>query len=126
MKCFCEPVACNLHKSTALWGAPVRIREGKMRMKPYRTLEELPQSLRNELPENAQRMYLAVYQRVWETAGMGGGRSDGERAATAHDAAILEVQRRFEKDEQGEWVQAPVDDEIDRDKLEGGAPDRKG
>jgi cation transport regulator len=97
-----------------------------MRMKPYRTLEELPQSLRNELPENAQRMYLAVYQRVWETAGMGGGRSDGERAATAHDAAILEVQRRFEKDEQGEWVQAPVDDEIDRDKLEGGAPDRKG
>jgi cation transport regulator len=104
--------------------APVRLREGKMRMKPYRTLEELPQSLRNELPENAQRMYLAVYQRVWETAGMGGGRSDGERAATAHDAAIFEVQRRFEKDEQGEWVQAPVDDEIDRDKLEGGAPDR--
>lgn len=92
-------------------------------MDQYRNLEDLPQSLRNELPELAQRMYLAVYQRVWETTAMGGEESEDKLADTAHEAAMLEVQRRFDRDEQGNWVQAPVGDEIDRDKLEGGAPD---
>jgi cation transport regulator ChaB len=91
-------------------------------MHRYRNLEDLPQALRNELPELAQRLYLAVYQRVWETTSMGGEKSEDELADTAHEAAMLEVQRRFDKDEQGNWVQAPVGDEIDRDKLEGGAP----
>jgi cation transport regulator ChaB len=91
-------------------------------MKPFRTLEELPRSLRSELPENAQRMYLAVYQRVWETTAMGGETSEAALAETAHQAAILEVGQRFEKDEEMKWVQAPVDDAIDRDKLEGGSP----
>jgi len=89
----------------------------------YRSLEDLPQSLRNELPELAQRMYLAVYQRVWETTAMGGEESEDELADTAHQAAMLEVQRRFDRDEQGNWIQAPVGDEIDTDKLEGGTPD---
>ena len=92
-------------------------------MDQYRNLEDLPPSLRNELPELAQRMYLAVYQRVWETTAMGGEESDDELADTAHEAAMLEVQRRFDRDEQGNWLQEPVADEIDTDKLEGGAPD---
>jgi len=92
-------------------------------MKLFRTLEDLPRSLRNELPESAQRMYLAVYQRVWETTAMGGETSGDALAETAHEAATLEVERRFEKNEKGKWVQALVDDEIDRDKLEGGSPD---
>jgi cation transport regulator len=92
-------------------------------MKPYRETEELPKSLRDELPELAQRMYLAVYQRVWETTAMGGETSEDELAETAHQAALLQVERRFEKDERGRWVQAAVDDEIGRDKLEGGTPD---
>lgn len=89
----------------------------------YRTLGDLPQSLRNELPEQAQRMYLAVYQRVWETEAMGGGKSDAELGNTAHEAAMLEVQRRFDRNEQGEWVEAPVGEEIGTGKLEGGTPD---
>lgn len=92
-------------------------------MEEYRTIEDLPRSLRDELPEDAQRMYLAVHQRVWETSAMGGNKSDDELAKTAHEAAMLEVERRFEKDEKGNWAQAPVGDAIDRDKLEGGAPD---
>jgi cation transport regulator len=92
-------------------------------VKPYRKLEDLPQSLRNELPELAQRLYLAVYQRVWETTTMGGETAAQRLADTAHEAAMLEVERRFERDEQGGWVQAPVGDEIDKDKLEGGVPD---
>jgi cation transport regulator ChaB len=92
-------------------------------MEQYKAIEDLPRSLRNALPEDAQRMYLAVYQRVWETSAMGGNKSDEQLADTAHEAAMLEVQRRFEKDEKGNWVQAPIGDDIDRDKLEGGAPD---
>jgi cation transport regulator ChaB len=91
-------------------------------MDRYRNLEDLPQSLRNELPELAQRMYLAVYQRVWETTAMGGEKSEAKLADTAHDAAMLAVQRRFDRDERGNWVQAPVGDEIDTDELEGGTP----
>ena len=90
---------------------------------PYQELDDLPQSLRRKLPENAQRMYLAVYRRVWETTAMSGERADSELDETAHEAAMLEVQRRFEKDDQGNWVQAPVDESIDPDKLEGGVPD---
>lgn len=90
---------------------------------PYRELDDLPQSLRSELPELAQRMYLAVYRRVWETSAMSGETADHALSETAHEAAMLEVQRRFEKDDGGRWVQAPVDEEIDPDKLEGGTPD---
>jgi cation transport regulator len=92
-------------------------------MKPYRSLDELPQSLRNELPDLAQRMYLAVYQRTWETCAMGGETHDDELAETAHDAAMLAVKERFDKDEHGQWQQRPVGDQIDCDKLEGTAPD---
>jgi cation transport regulator len=90
---------------------------------PYLDLDDLPPSLREELPEDAQRMYLAVYRRVWETTAMSGERADPKLDETAHEAAMLEVQRRYEKDDEGRWVQAPVDAAIDTDKLEGGVPD---
>jgi cation transport regulator len=90
---------------------------------PYLELDDLPQSLRNELPEDAQRMYLAIYRRVWEATAMSGERADQELDQTAHEAAMLEVHRRFEKNDEGQWVQAPIDEAIDPDKLRGGVPD---
>lgn len=92
-------------------------------MEEYRNLEDLPQWLRNELPEKAQRMYLAVYQRVWETERMGGRQSQDKLRNTAHQAAMLEVERRFDRDAAGNWVEAPVGEAIDTDKLEDGALD---
>ena len=88
-------------------------------MKQYRKIEELPQALRNELPEAAQHLYLAVYQRTWETCAMGGDTGADDFASTAHEAAMLAVQSQFDKDERGDWHQSPVGDEIDPDKLEG-------
>ena len=90
---------------------------------PYLELDDLPQSLRDELPEDAQQMYLAVYRRVWETTAMSGERADQELDETAHEAAMLEVQRRFKRNEESQWVQAPVDEEIAPDKPRGGVPD---
>lgn len=92
----------------------------------YELLNDLPGSLRRELPDMAQRTYLSTYRRVWEKCRMGGVDDEEELAHTAHDAAMLAVQGHFEKDEQGRWVHAPVANEIDPDKLEGGTPDAPG
>jgi cation transport regulator len=89
----------------------------------YETLDDLPQSLKDELPDLAQRTYLSTYRRVWEKCHMGGVESEDELAHTAHEAAMLAVQSQFEKDEHGRWRQAPVSSAIDPDKIEGRTPD---
>lgn len=91
----------------------------------YETLADLPQSLKQELPELAQRTYLATYRETWSKCHMGGVTGEAELAQKAHDAAMLAVQRQFEKDEHGRWRQAPVGAEVDPDKLEGRAPDHE-
>jgi cation transport regulator ChaB len=91
----------------------------------YETLDDLPRSLRDELPELAQHTYLQTYRRTWNKCRMGGMDDEEELARTAHDAAMLAVQGQFEKDEQGRWVHGPVAAEIHPDKLEGGAPDER-
>lgn len=92
-------------------------------MKNYQHLDDLPQALTDELPEMAQRLYLAVYRRTWEKCSMGGDVREDELAAKAHDAAMLAVQRQFEKDESGRWRQTPIGDDVDTDKLDGQASD---
>lgn len=92
-------------------------------LKHYQELDDLPQSLRQELPESAQDLYLARYKRTWEKCHMGGITDENELAATAHEAAMLAVQNEFDKGEDGRWQQAPVGSEIDTDKLKGRAPD---
>ena len=78
----------------------------------YQTLADLPRSLKDELPDMAQRTYLSTYQRVWEKCRMGGMESEDELARTAHEAATLAVRAQFEKDEQGRWRNAPVSGEV--------------
>jgi cation transport regulator ChaB len=94
-------------------------------MKHYETLEDLPRSLREELPERAQHIYLAKYRETWTKCHMGGVTSETELAALAHDAGMLAVEGQFEKDERGRWRDAPVGSAIDPDKLEGRAPDHE-
>lgn len=84
---------------------------------PFESLADLPQSLRDGLPDLAQRTYLATYQRVWEKCRRGGMESEDELAHTAHEAAMLAVSGQFEKDEQGRWRNAPVASEVRPDKI---------
>lgn len=88
----------------------------------YESLDDLPGSLKRELPDMAQHTYLSTYRRVWEKCRMGGAEDENELARTAHDAAMLAVEQHFEKDENGHWVHAPVASEIDPEKLRGGTP----
>lgn len=92
-------------------------------MKRYERLEDLPRSLREELPERAQRLYLAKHRETWTRCHMGGVTGEQELARLAHDAGMLAVEGEFEKDQQGRWREAPVAASIDPDKLEGRAPD---
>ena len=83
----------------------------------YESLGDLPQSLRDELPDMAQRTYLSTYRRVWEKCHMGGMESGEELAHTAHEAAMLAVNAQFDKDEQGRWRNAPVGGEVRPDDI---------
>lgn len=82
----------------------------------YETPGDLPKKMQQELPAEAQELYVAVYRRTWEECHMGDEGSDRDLAETAHDAAMLAVQSKFEKHE-GRWHSAPVGTDIDTDKL---------
>jgi cation transport regulator len=69
----------------------------------YKTKEDLPQSLRDWLPEEAQELYLKVYQETWDsyTEEEGGELS---RDSVANRDAMAAVRREFVEDQQThEW-----------------------
>ena len=63
---------------------------------PYKNLSELPESVRDHLPQHAQEIYRAAYNSAWDEYG-----HDEERA---HRVAWGAVERKYEKDgKSGEW-----------------------
>jgi cation transport regulator len=63
---------------------------------PYEKLNDLPDSVRDNLPKHAQEIYQAAYNSAWEEYN-----HDEERA---HRVAWAAVKRSYEKDERdGEW-----------------------
>jgi cation transport regulator len=65
---------------------------------PYEKLADLPDSVRNNLPEHAQEIYQAAFNSAWEGYGQ-----DEERA---HRVAWAAVKEKYEKDEKtGKWVE---------------------
>jgi cation transport regulator len=66
------------------------------RAMPYKTVEELPESVRKHLPIHAQEIYMAAFNSSWKEH-----KHDEERA---HRVAWAAVKHSFEKDEQtGRW-----------------------
>ncbi|MCC7449991.1 MAG: ChaB family protein [Anaerolineae bacterium] len=63
---------------------------------PYNSIRDLPESVREHLPEHAQEIYRAAYNSAWEAYN-----SDEERA---HRVAWAAVKHQYDKDEQtGQW-----------------------
>jgi len=63
---------------------------------PYKSIQELPEGVRNNLPQHAQEIYQAAYNNAWEEYNQ-----DEERAARVAWAA---VKQRYVKDENsGKW-----------------------
>ena len=63
---------------------------------PYREINDLPESVRNNLPEHAQEIFLAAFNNAWDEYGR-----DEERAFRVAWAA---VKNKYAKDEKtGKW-----------------------
>jgi cation transport regulator len=63
---------------------------------PYDNLSDLPDSVRNNLPKHAQEIYRAAYNSAEEQYG------EEERA---HRVAWIAVEQKYEKNDQGNWVE---------------------
>ena len=65
---------------------------------PYRTVDDLPPSVRAHLPIHAQEIYLAAFNNAWRQHA-----NDPDGEAIVHRIAWAAVKRRYRK--QGEeWV----------------------
>jgi cation transport regulator len=63
---------------------------------PYRSISELPDSVKDNVPKHAQEIYQAAYNNAWEQYD-----HDEERA---HRVAWAAVKNDYEKDEDsGKW-----------------------
>ncbi len=82
----------------------------------YEKIEDLPESLRNDLPDEAQEIYLEAYQKSWDSfkEEMGG---DLGQEAVAHRDAMHAVKQEFVEDkEKGLWYrkgEEPEEEEED-------------
>lgn len=72
---------------------------------PYKKIEDLPDSVRDNLPKHAQEIYRAAFNSAWDEYDEPKERRGGaSREETAHKVAWAAVKKEYEKDEQtGEW-----------------------
>ncbi len=72
---------------------------------PYKNIEELPDPVRNVLPEHAQHIYLEAYNHAWEEYKNPKERRGAEtREETAHKVAWAAVEQKYRKNEKtGKW-----------------------
>ena len=72
---------------------------------PYESPDELPQSVRDNLPSHAQEIYMKAFNNAWnEYADPEDRRGDASREETAHKVAWAAVKKVYEKDEKsGKW-----------------------
>lgn len=76
----------------------------------YRSTDDLPEDLKEELPRRARELYRAAYNRVIGKRTTGNGRDNEELQSTAHDAGMLAVNAEFIQDDSGRWHRDPIGD----------------
>ena len=63
---------------------------------PYGSTVDLPESVRSHLPQHAQEIYLAAFNRAWQ--------QHGPDEARAHRIVWAAVARHYHKGAQGRWL----------------------
>lgn len=63
---------------------------------PYKTNDDLPPGVKNNLPEHAQTIYRKAYNNAYEEY--------GKEEARAAKIAWAAVKREYEKNKEGKWV----------------------
>lgn len=71
----------------------------------YKKIQELPDSVRDNLPKHAQEIYMEAYNSAWDQYDQPEERrGDASREETAHKVAWSAVKRVYEKDDKsGRW-----------------------
>ena len=74
---------------------------------PYKDVDDLPDSVRDNLPQHAQEIYRAAFNSAWEQYDRPDERRQGRsREETAHAVAWSAVEQKYEKDaKSGRWVE---------------------
>ena len=74
---------------------------------PYKRLSDLPDAVRDNLPEHAQEIYRAAFNSAWEQYDQPEERHGGRsREETAHAVAWSAVEQKYEKEPQADkWVE---------------------
>jgi cation transport regulator len=71
---------------------------------PYRSTRELPESVRDNLPEHAQDIYKEAFNSAWdEYADKDKRRGDESREEVAHKVAWSAVKQDYEKGADDKW-----------------------
>ena len=72
---------------------------------PYKSKADLPENVKNVLPEHAREIYMEAYNSAWEQYDKPEERrGDSSREETAHRVAWSAVKNKYEKDEEtGMW-----------------------
>lgn len=71
---------------------------------PYRTISELPDSVRDHVPKHGQEIYKEAFNSAWrEYADEDARRGDESREATAHKVAWAAVKKKYAKGDDGDW-----------------------
>jgi cation transport regulator len=74
---------------------------------PYKQLSDLPDSVRDNLPEHAQEIYRAAFNSAWQQYDQPEERRGGRsREETAHAVAWSAVEQKYEKDRRtNKWIE---------------------
>jgi cation transport regulator len=72
---------------------------------PYKTIEELPKGVKENIPEHAQDIYKEVFNNAWEQyASKAKRRGSATREETAHKVAWAAVEKEYKKDSKNNWI----------------------
>ena len=72
---------------------------------PYQNLVDLPDSVRDNLPEHAQDIYLEAFNSAWDQYDSPDERrGHASREETAHKVAWSAVRKVYEKNDDGRWM----------------------
>ncbi|HHS7920380.1 TPA: ChaB family protein, partial [Legionella pneumophila] len=72
---------------------------------PYKKINELPDSVKDNLPNHAQEIYKEAYNNAWDQYDEPDKRQgDRDREETAHAVAWSAVKKEYEKNSEGKWV----------------------
>ncbi|MDI9219376.1 putative cation transport regulator ChaB [Pantoea sp. EA-12] len=71
---------------------------------PYKTRNELPESVKNVLPAHAQDIYLAAFNSAWDEYKEKKDRKDNSsHEEVSHKVAWSSVKQKYEKVHDGKW-----------------------